>query len=232
MNASDISFWGLGAVACAGAGWWVMRAFARSGGAVGARGRVLALVGATLAVVLGLYLTIGRPDLPAQPHRERLAALKERAKSADFFALAPGEQLALMADRARSFPEDPRPWLVTGLIEAALGEDERAARAFEAALRRDPTNSTAMVELGRVLTRLQQGAPSADSLRLFETAAALDAENPVPWLYLALAASQESRWADALRLWPEVQKRLAADDPRQSMAAQMLSEARKSAAGG
>jgi cytochrome c-type biogenesis protein CcmH/NrfG len=64
-------------------------------------------------------------------------------------------------------------------------------------------------------------------VKLFEAAAALDADNPVPWLYLALAASQEGRWADAVTLWPKVQTHLPKDDPRQAMAAQMRAEAEK-----
>jgi cytochrome c-type biogenesis protein CcmH/NrfG len=63
-------------------------------------------------------------------------------------------------------------------------------------------------------------------VKVFQRARALAPEDPIPWLYLALGASQEEAYAEAATLWPEALKRLPSEDPRRQMATQMLAEAR------
>jgi cytochrome c-type biogenesis protein CcmH len=214
------------AVVAAVTGWWVLRAYARADASKPKTPWALVWAAFAGATVLGLYVALGRPELPDQPYAQRLAAIEERAKSTPFVDLSPAEQLTLMAARAKETPADPRPHIVTGIILVGLERDEAAVGAFQAALRRDPKNTIAMVEMGRALTRIGGGQPPAEALALFQQASMLEPDNPIPWFYQALAASQENRFKDAQNLWPEVQTRLPKDDPRQIMAAQMLSMAK------
>lgn len=208
------------------AGWWVLRAYVRAGAGKPNWLWPLGWVISGACAAMTLYMALGRPDLPDQPYGQRLAAIQERAKSTPFADLTPEEQLTLMAARARAEPKDPRPHIITGIVLAGMGRDEAAVAAFQAALRRDRSNTIAMVEMGRALTRLADGQPPADALALFQEVARLQPDDPIPWFYQALAASQKNRFGDAQALWPEVQKRLSPDDPRQTMAAQMLSMAK------
>lgn len=217
----------LAALLAALALWWVLRAFAGAGaGAAGAnvtaRRGALAVAAVAALAVIGLYAATGRPNLPDQPYKSRLAALKET----DPTQMSPEQIMAVLAERARQDPRDPRPHIFTGQILAELGRDQEAARAYEAALRRDPMNPAALLGLGRVAVSLQAGAITPEALSLFQAAAMAAPNDPTPWLYQALAATQERRWADALKLWPEVEKRLAPEDPRHQMVAAMIAEAK------
>lgn len=211
--------------------WWVLRAFAQAGGGAGegaggaapnARRAALVFAAVAALAVIGLYAVTGRPNLPDQPYKSRLAALKET----DPTQMSPEQIMAVLAERARQDPRDPRPHIFTGQILAELGREQEAARAYEAALRRDPMNPAALLGLGRVAVSLQAGAITPEALSLFQAAAMAAPNDPTPWLYQALAATQERRWADALKLWPEVEKRLAPEDPRHQMVAAMIAEAR------
>jgi cytochrome c-type biogenesis protein CcmH len=210
------------------AGWWVMRAFRNGDQAEGAapagasRTNAFAAAASIVLVALGLYAATGRPDLPDQPYSARLARLQE----IDPKQMSAEQILAVLAERARKDRSDPRPHIFTGQILADLGRAEEAARAYQAALRRDPMNPSALMGLGRVSVELQAGAIGPEALALFQAAAMSAPKDPTPWLYQALAATQEQRWSDALKLWPEVEKRLAPEDPRHAMVAAMIAEAR------
>ncbi len=191
----------------------------RKGG--GARPIASLAAGGVLCVsAFGIYMAIGRPDLPDQPYAARIDALKQRPIE----SYTEGEMLARLAAEARANPTDARPHIATGILYAELGRDQEAARAFQAALRRDPNSALAMLNLGRALVRIDQGRVGPDALNVFAAAAAAAPDDPTPWLYQALAATQDGRRADAARLWAEVKARLAPDDPRQAMAARMIAE--------
>ena len=215
---ADILLFALFAAVTGAALIWGMRAYRRGGGA--RRGLAVIVAAAISVAALALYFLIGRPDLPDQPYAERIAALK--ARSVDTYS--DGEMLARLAAEARAAPRDARPHIASGLILFALDRNEEAARAFEAALRRDPNSSAAMVNLGRTLVRLDEGRVGPDAQRLFEAAAVKDPSDPLPWFYQALAATQQGRNADAGRLWRIVLARLPGDDPKRAMARQMIAE--------
>jgi len=204
----------LAASACAAMLW----AYRLSGGTRAAP--ALLVVGAGALAAFAAYIVIGRPDLPDAPYAERIAALK--ARSADSYTDA--ELLARLAAEARAHPDDARPHLATGVILAEQRRFEESARAFDAALRRDPQSTFAMLNLARVLVQLDEGRVSENAQRLFAEVAQREPDDPTPWLYQALAAGQEGRQADAGRLWREVKRRLPADDPRHAMADRMIAE--------
>lgn len=204
----------LAAFACAALLW----AYRRGGGTRAAP--ALIVVAATALSAFAVYIVIGRPDLPDAPYAERIAALK--ARPAESYTDA--ELLARLASEARAHPDDPRPHLATGVILAEQQRFEESARAFDAALRRDPNSTFAMLNLARVLVQMDEGRVSENAQRLFAAVAEAEPDDPTPWLYQALAATQEGRQADAGRLWREVKRRLPAGDPRHAMADRMIAE--------
>ena len=54
-------------------------------------------------------------------------------------------------EAARDNPNDPLPHFYTGQLLLDQGRAEEAARAYDMALRRDPTNAQAMLGMGRAL---------------------------------------------------------------------------------
>ncbi len=202
-----------------------LAAYRRAGG--GKRAAALAACALVGLAPLGLYLWLGKPYLPDAPYAERIAALKQRAPD----TYTDEEMLARLAAEARAHPEDPRPHLATGVIYAQHERYEEAARAFDAALRRDPSSAFAMINLGRALYFMNEGRVTPDALRLFETAARAEPDDPTPVFYQALAATQDGRTEDARRLWREMLRLLPVNDRRRQMAERMLAQANGSQTG-
>jgi cytochrome c-type biogenesis protein CcmH len=210
----------IGALLTASAAIWVLRAYRRAeGGAVARAVPVFAVCAALVAAALGIYLLIGRPDLPDAPYLARLEALKHR----DPTSFNADEALAVLGAAARDNPDDPLPHLYSGQVLLETGRSEEAARAFDAALRREPQLADAMLGLGRAMVRIDDGRVSPEALRLFEQSGALS-NDPAPWIYQAMAAMQEDRAADARRFWGEALTRMQPNDPRRAMAQRMSTE--------
>jgi cytochrome c-type biogenesis protein CcmH len=203
----------------AAAFWWVARAYGRAGGE--AKPAVIGICVALIAAT-GLYLTIGRPALPDEPFAQRLAALMNKNPT----EMTANELLAVLDERARIDKDDARPLIFSGEILTQLGRPELAIGKFQAALAREPNAAGALIGIGRARVVMDQGQVSDAALKIFQQARVLTPDDPIPWLYLALGASQAEAFADAAALWPEVLKRLPADDPRRPMGQQMLAEAR------
>jgi cytochrome c-type biogenesis protein CcmH len=224
MTIQAMGILGLAALLVAGAIGWVARAYVRAGGRNRA-GQILAAGGFALAV-LGLYLAVGKPNVPGLPLKARVAALEARVQAGGLDAVTPEELLAVLEARAKADPAAIVPRLYAGLILSGLGRDEEAARAFDAVLRRDPRNARASLELGRVLARIN-GPNDPATLAQFAHAAELAPKDPLPWFYQGLAASAQGQRNEAIRFWQGAQARFAPDDPRQAMVSQMLADARK-----
>jgi cytochrome c-type biogenesis protein CcmH len=173
-------------------------------------------------VGLGIYITIGRPELPDAPYKARLEALTERDPS----TFTADETLAILHQTARTNPRDPLPLFYSGHLLLGQGRDREAAAAFDGALRRDPRLAEAMLGLGRALVRIEDGRVTPEALTLFQQAGALT-NDPAPWIYQAMAAMEENREADARAFWSEAYTRMAPDDPRRDMARQMSAGARR-----
>ncbi len=204
----------IAAILTTGAAYWVLRAYRRGGG--GAARQALVACGAVALAALGVYLVIGRPDLPDAPYLARMEALKQR----DPTSYNVDEALAVLAEAAKDNPSDPLPHFYSGQLLFGDRRAAEAARAFDAALRRQPQFGEAMLGLGRAIVEIEGGRITPEALALFQQAGALT-NDPTPWLYQATAAIQEDRGADARRFWAEALARMAPDDPRREMARRM-----------
>lgn len=211
---ASITVFIVAALLTAAAAFWVLRAYRMEG----ARPRrPLIICGLVAIAALTTYLLVGRPDLPDAPFHGRLEALKHRDPST--FTL--DEALAVLDQAGKDNPRSPLPHLYTGQLLLQSGQPEQAARAFDAALRRDPQLAEAMMGLGRAMVRMDQNRVSPDALRMFERAGALS-NDPAPWIYQAMAAMQDGRSADARRFWGEALTRMSPDDPRRQMAREFV----------
>ncbi len=205
----------ISALLTAGAAFWVLRAYRRAGGGATSARPALAVCGVVALAALGLYLAIGRPELPDAPYAARLAAVAERNPE----TYTAEEYLAVLADVARRDPNNALPYLHMGGILLSQDRPAEAARAFDSALRREPQQAEAMIGLGRAVVRME-GRVTPEALTLFQQAGALT-DDPVPWMYQAWAAMEAEQ--DARRFWREALVRMAPDDPRRAMAEQFAS---------
>lgn len=159
------------------------------------------MVGLGLASVL-LYTLLGRPDQPGQPFANTLHVLETKART-DPANLSNDEVEILLSARARREPADPRPHFFLGELYSAAGRDEDAARAFQAALARDPENGVAMIRLAGLLIRLDGGVVSPEIERALQTAQKRAPDDPMAGVFLGLAARQRGDALLAEQLWAE-----------------------------
>jgi len=205
------------ALMTASAAGWTLRAYRLAGGGAASAKPALFTCGAVALVALAAYLAVGRPELPDAPYNGRLEALRHR----DPTTYTPEETLAVLDRAARDNPTDARPHLFAGQILLSQARANEAAREFDAALRRDPRSAEAMLGLGRAMVRVANGRVMPEALAQFQQAAALNPNDPAPWIYQAMAAMQDNRTADVQRFWGQAYARMTPDDPRREMARRM-----------
>jgi cytochrome c-type biogenesis protein CcmH len=204
----------IGAVLSAGAGFWALRAYRRAGG--DAPRAALAACALTALAALGAYLAVGKPSLPGAPYAERLSALLDR----DPRSYSSEERVAVLSHFAKQHPDDFEPHFFSGQELLAQGRAREAAAAFEAALRRDPISGEALLGLGRALVSIE-GRVTPEAQAVFLQAGERSAD-PAPWIYLAMAAMEQSDAEAARAHWRQALSRMPPDDPRRAMVLQQI----------
>jgi len=207
----------VGALLAAGAAFWTLRAVRRAGGDARAGRFVLLVCAAVSVVTLGVYLVNGRPALAGGAYASRLEALRQRPEE----TYNGEEWLAVLADDARRNPTDPWPHLATGEVYLRINRPEEAARAFDAALRREPRSVDALIGVARSIATME-GRFTPDALAYLEQASSIS-DDPAPWIYRAMAAMEAENAAETRRMWGEALARMGPDDPRRAMAARFAS---------
>ncbi|MFD1694826.1 c-type cytochrome biogenesis protein CcmI [Roseibium aestuarii] len=155
---------------------------------------------ATLAVIalvpllsLGLYLTLGSPDLPDQPLLARLEAPVEN-QSVD--------QLVARVERHLSQnPQDGKGWDVVAPVYMRIGRPEDAARAYGNSIRLLGETEGRLTSQGEALTVANNGIISAAAQQAFEAAVRLDPQAIKPRFFLALALTQDGSRDAAVAAW-------------------------------
>jgi cytochrome c-type biogenesis protein CcmH len=203
---------GIAALLVAAAGLWVLRAYRRAGAEKRQAPAALIACAAVGVVALGVYVAIGRPDLSGAAYEQRLRELKQRPIETYTF----DEALAVLAEGAREHPNDPLPYIYSGQLLLQSGRPQEAARAFEAALRREPQQAAALLGLGEAITA-SEGRFTPEALALFAQVGPMT-NDPMPWAYQAMAATQAGQTDDARRFWAEALVRMNEDHPLRATA--------------
>jgi cytochrome c-type biogenesis protein CcmH len=152
------------------------------------------------ASALGLYLTIGSPELPGAPLAARIAARSEPSVA---------ELLAQVETRLQQHPEDGRGWEVVTPVYMRLGRYADAANAMRNAVRLLGATADRKARLGEALVAAANGIVTTEAKAEFDRALHLDSHQVVGRFYEGLAAEQDGRREDAARQW----RALLADAP-------------------
>lgn len=160
---------------------------------VGRRRRLVSIAALALLPVcaLGLYTAIGSPLLPGQPLASRIPGERPTIE----------QMIAQVEARLAKNPQDGRGWEVIAPIYLRLGRYDDAVRARRLALKLIGDSSDRYAGLGEALTAAANGVVTAEALAAFRTAVTLDAENIKARFYLGLAAEQDGRVGDAIKIW-------------------------------
>ena len=152
-------------------------------------------------LALGLYSTIGAPNLPDDPLEARLAA---PAATMDIATAVAKIERHLVQD-----PNDGRGWAVIAPIYIRLGRPDDAIRAYANEIRLLGATGDRYAGLGEAQVYAGGGMVTADAKKSFEEADRLDPKSPRANFYLGLAAQQDGDKPKALAIWTK----LAADAP-------------------
>jgi cytochrome c-type biogenesis protein CcmH len=166
-------------------------------------------------LALGLYLSLGSPDLPGQPQASRRAAPAGQDSIA--------ELVARVEAHLESNPDDGKGWELLAPVYARAERYADALKARRNALRLLGANAEREAGLGEALTGAAGGVVTAEAKVAFERALSLDPKEYRARYYLGLAAEQDGRKADAAAIWQALLAGVPADLPladflRQSLA--------------
>jgi len=148
------------------------------------------------ALSVGLYSVLGSPDVPSGTGEDSLPHMEET--------------VALLAERLESDPQDLNGWKMLGRSYMSLGNYTQAAAAFEKAVELEASqNPQTLVDLGVSLLSAGGGGVTGRTAALFESALALEPNDPQALFYGGIAAINRndkelaaSRWEMLLGLNP------------------------------
>lgn len=191
------------------------------------RRRAVALVALILLPCTAalLYLSFGSPQLADAPVAARQNAPLEQRSIETL--------VAQVESHLERNPEDGRGWEVLAPVYMRLGRFDDAVKARRNALRLLGASAAREADVGEALTAAAGGIVTADAKAAFDRAAAGDPADIRIAFYRGLAAEQDGKAADAVRIWTELLSRVPADAPYRELIATSLQRLdQKSAAPG
>src|ERR1700722_361337 len=153
------------------------------------------------AIAFSLYGRLGQPMLPDEPLASRKVAPQSNGEIE--------ATVAAVETRLVAKPDDGKGWAVIAPVYMRLGRYAEAAHAYAEALRilgEDPLRRAAY---GEALVAATGGVVTDEARQAFDRALTEKPGQPQARYYLALAAEQDGKKADAIRDYES----LAADSP-------------------
>ncbi|MEM7766432.1 MAG: tetratricopeptide repeat protein [Pseudomonadota bacterium] len=166
----------------------------------------LLFAGAIMIAIAG-YLSIGSPGLADQPMSKRAAELEARNPS----DLTPAEMLARLERLTQTRPDDPEAHYFIGQFLMSRGREPDAVRAFQSALRRDPSYVPALIGLGDAFVRLSGGQVGPEAQQLYAEAYSRDPSQVRAGFQVGSAFWQMGDEAQARAAWEAVSSRIPPD---------------------
>ncbi|HHN73414.1 MAG TPA: c-type cytochrome biogenesis protein CcmI, partial [Thermopetrobacter sp.] len=166
-------------------------ALARASGRDKLVGFAVALI-AVPAIAVAVYMAVGRPGMPDLPIAERM---RDAARHNDIMAM-----LRRVEERLATHPDDLEGWRVVAPVYVRIGRLDKAVAAYRNAIRLSPKPDPDLYNgLGEALVMAARGRLTKEAREAFRRALKLAPGNPMSRFYLAQAAVQDGRTAEALR---------------------------------
>jgi cytochrome c-type biogenesis protein CcmH len=170
----------------------------------GRRRRITAMGAAAIAIPLiavPLYGLLGSPDLPG------------RALSSEEHANSIAGIIARIESHLEEEPSDGRGWEVVAPVYMKLERYDDAVKARRNALNLLGATPAREVDLGEALTAAAGGVVTAEAKQAFDRAIAGDGDSFKAMFYLGLAAQQDGKSGEAVRIWRDLIGKSPPDAP-------------------
>jgi cytochrome c-type biogenesis protein CcmH len=186
----------------------------------GPRKAAVIAAGAACVAAVGLYVAIGRPELPDQPFAKRVAAWK----AADPAILAPEQIAAVLQVVAAERPKDPEPLVFLAKARAAAGDLSGAEAALRKAVRIAPKRADIWSLLGETFMMEAKGQIGADAKLAFGEALKADPNDIRARYYLGRGKIADGDVQGGLADWRALAASLQASDSGRAALAQEIAQ--------
>ena len=185
----------------------------------------LALFSLVLASSLGIYLMLGRADLPAQPLAKRSVEIAAATSAANDAA---SERLAAL-DTARreatNAPDDVGAWLRLAMAAAAAGESSSEITALEQAEKLTGGDSAIRAMRAEAMARAADGQVTIPVRELVADILAKSPGEPRAMFLSGLAAYQDEDYGGAVAIWQRLRTLSAPDAPWMALLSENIADA-------
>jgi cytochrome c-type biogenesis protein CcmH len=175
----------------------------------------MALLGIPL-VSLGLYLTLGHPELPAQP----LAARSDGVNQAGGM----DEAIAKIEKHLAEHPDDGRGFEVVAPVYLSMGRYDDAVRAYQNAIRLLGEQPIRLENYAEALVATADGTVTAEARKVVDRALALEPRLIKARFFRALAAEQDGDVPAAVGRYQELSAEAPAGSPLASLVGERLAK--------
>lgn len=173
----------------------------------------LAVVSTITLAGTGLYLGLGRPDLPGRPTPAEDLRAAAPEGSADHPAGDVGAMIAQLEAQMRAQPGNVEGWRMLGWSYLQTGRNAEAAEAYGKAVALEPANVEYLSAQGEATVLAAQGQVTPGAEAIFRRALTLDGADPRSRYYLAVAKDQRGDRDGAMNDWIALLRSAPADAP-------------------
>ena len=194
----------------------------------GIDGRIaVALASLVMASSLGLYLVLGRADLPSRPLADRGAEIAAAAEQAQTVAQDRDAALTKAREQAARTPEDVGAWLQ--LAMAAAGTDSATEiMALKKAERLTGGEPAIRALRAEAMARAAEGQVTPPARALIGEILVANPAEPRALYLSGLAAYQDEDYAAAVRIWRRLETLSSPDAPWMTLLAENIADAARS----
>jgi cytochrome c-type biogenesis protein CcmH len=192
----------------------------------------VAIVGAIVLGIVGLYTLGDSPDMPSGSPQIRSAG-QSGASAVEALAAAmlpeggedrsPGqpqarlgtvdEMIGRLVERLNRNPNDPEGWRMLGWSYFNTERFAQSAAAYAKAIELNPQNASFRISRGEALVRAADGLVTDEAKAVFEQALRLDAKDPRGRFFMGLAKEQGGNKLAALDDWIAILNETDSNDP-------------------
>lgn len=174
----------------------------------------LAAAAAVPVLAIGVYLAIGHPMLPGRPHGARLETPIETATASDL--------IAKVEAHLRRNPDDGRGWDVLAPVYMRMGDFQRAAQAYDRALRLLGDSPKRLRGFARAAIMSENGVVNEPARRTYEKLGKLEPDSIEPQVWLAIAKEQDGDLRGAADVYRALLSAETVEEPWKSLLNQRL----------